>query len=78
MSAKDLNYLSAIEVCSLYRSRALSPVELLESFIQRAEEIDETVNPFTDKYLVKHEFERRNRKNDTSRGARVVLRVYPC
>jgi Asp-tRNA(Asn)/Glu-tRNA(Gln) amidotransferase A subunit family amidase len=51
MSAKDLNYLSAIEVCSLYRSRELSPVELLESFIQRAEEIDETVNPFTDKYF---------------------------
>jgi Asp-tRNA(Asn)/Glu-tRNA(Gln) amidotransferase A subunit family amidase len=51
MPAKDLNYLSAIEVCSLYRSRELSPVELLESFIQRAEEIDETVNPFTDKYF---------------------------
>ena len=51
MSAKDLNYLSAIEVCSLYRSRELSPVELLESFIQRADEIDETVNPFADKYF---------------------------
>ena len=51
MPAKDLNYLSAIEVRNLYRSRELSPVELLESFIQRADEIDETVNPFADKYF---------------------------
>ena len=51
MPGKDLNYLSSIEVRNLYRSRELSPVELLESFIQRAEEIDETVNPFTDKYF---------------------------
>ena len=46
MPGTDLNYLSAIEVRDLYRSRELSPVEFLESVIQRADEIDETVNPF--------------------------------
>ena len=51
MPINDLNYLSATEVIDLFRSRELSPVELLDSFIQRADEIDETVNPFADKYF---------------------------
>ena len=51
MFKEDLLYLSAIEVLDLYRSHELSPIELLESFIQRADVIDKTINPFADKYF---------------------------
>jgi amidase len=40
----DLHYLSATEALARFRSRELSPVELLEAVIARAEEVEPTVN----------------------------------
>ena len=51
MSRQELVFLAANEVLSLFRSRELSPVELLDAIIERAETIESTVNPFADKYF---------------------------
>ena len=40
----DLHYLSATEALERFRSRDLSPVELLDAVIARAEEVEPTVN----------------------------------
>ena len=40
----DLHYLSATEALERFRARELSPVELLEAVIARAEEVEPTVN----------------------------------
>jgi Asp-tRNA(Asn)/Glu-tRNA(Gln) amidotransferase A subunit family amidase len=51
MQDDDLNYLSACEAARRFRDRSLSPVELLDAQIARAEAIRETVNPFGDCYF---------------------------
>ena len=51
MSDDDLNYLSAREAARRFRDRSLSPVELLDAMIARAEAIKESVNPFGDCYF---------------------------
>ena len=51
MSPQELIFLSANEILKLFRSSQLSPVDLLEAIVQRADEIDGTVNPFADKYF---------------------------
>jgi Asp-tRNA(Asn)/Glu-tRNA(Gln) amidotransferase A subunit family amidase len=43
-SLDDLHYLSATEARRLFQARALSPVELLDAVIARAEEVEPTVN----------------------------------
>jgi aspartyl-tRNA(Asn)/glutamyl-tRNA(Gln) amidotransferase subunit A len=43
-----LHYLSAVEALGLFRSRELSPVELMEAVIERAAEVNGTVNAFTE------------------------------
>ena len=40
----DLHYLSATEALERFRARELSPVELLDAVIARAEEVEPTVN----------------------------------
>lgn len=47
MMNDPLHYLSADEALTLFASRALSPVELMEAVIHRAEEVQDTVNAFT-------------------------------
>ena len=49
--SSELHYLSANEELELFKSGQLSPVELLTAIIERAEQIDTTVNPFADKYF---------------------------
>ncbi|MDH3691587.1 MAG: amidase, partial [Gammaproteobacteria bacterium] len=51
MSNLDLCYLSATEALKLFKSRQLSPIELAQAVIQRAETIAPTVNPFADRYF---------------------------
>ncbi|MCZ6487162.1 MAG: amidase [Gammaproteobacteria bacterium] len=51
LDTDELHFLSAIDALEHFRSGKLSPVELLEAIIQRANQIDETVNPFADKYF---------------------------
>ena len=47
----DLLYMSATDALEAFRSRTLSPVELVKAVITRAEKIQNTINPFADKYF---------------------------
>ena len=51
MSDDDLGYLTADEALGQFRSRRLSPVELLAALIARAERIQPRINAFTDTYF---------------------------
>lgn len=48
-ASADLPYLSAVDALSLFRSKALSPVELLEGLIERVEEIEPHINAVCDR-----------------------------
>lgn len=50
MSDLDLCYLSAGEALALFRKRRLSPVELLEAQIARADAVEPTINAFSFRY----------------------------
>ena len=47
MADLDLCYLPATEALGLFKAKKLSPVELLEAQIARAEEVEPTINAFT-------------------------------
>jgi len=48
MLTGELTYLSATEALRLFRSRQLSPVELLQAVIQRAEAVERHINAFAE------------------------------
>lgn len=50
MANIELCYLSATEVIERFRAKTLSPVELMEAVITRAEEVEPKINAFTFKY----------------------------
>ena len=50
MNDEDLCYLNAVEAIRMFRSRELSPVELMKAVIARAEAVEPTVNAFTDTF----------------------------
>ncbi|MDH3742121.1 MAG: amidase [Hyphomicrobiales bacterium] len=50
-TSDELNYLSATQALEHLKSGQLSPVDLLEAVLARAEGIAETVNPFADRYF---------------------------
>jgi Asp-tRNA(Asn)/Glu-tRNA(Gln) amidotransferase A subunit family amidase len=51
MSDLDLCYLSASQALELFRRRELSPVELLKALIERADQVEPSVNAFTFTYF---------------------------
>ena len=51
MTDDDLCYMSATDAAARFRSRRLSPVELIDAIIGRSTLITETINPFTDCYF---------------------------
>ncbi len=50
-SPNHLCYLSATDAVELFRRRELSPRELMEAVIARAEEVEPTINAFTDTFF---------------------------
>jgi Asp-tRNA(Asn)/Glu-tRNA(Gln) amidotransferase A subunit family amidase len=50
-NTNELHYLTASEALVQFRSKTLSPVDLLDAVITQAEAITETVNPFADRYF---------------------------
>lgn len=51
MNETDLCYLDAVEAIRLFRTKRLSPVELMEAIIKRSEEVNPSINAFTDTYF---------------------------
>lgn len=51
MSDLDLCYLSATEALAAFKARALSPVELMQALIARAEAVEPQVNAFPMTYF---------------------------
>jgi hypothetical protein len=49
LDIESLNYLSATGAIVKFRTGELSPIELLEVVIERANAISDSVNPFADK-----------------------------
>jgi aspartyl-tRNA(Asn)/glutamyl-tRNA(Gln) amidotransferase subunit A len=49
MITTDLHYISATEALSLFRARKLSPVELLQAVIDRADKVEPKINAFAEK-----------------------------
>ena len=47
----ELCYLSAVEAIARFRSRDLSPVEVTEAVIRRAETVEPTINAFTHRFF---------------------------
>jgi Asp-tRNA(Asn)/Glu-tRNA(Gln) amidotransferase A subunit family amidase len=47
---QDLSYVSAAEALRLFRSRELSPVELTEAVIARAEHVEPAINAFAERF----------------------------
>ena len=47
----ELNYISATEAISLFRTRQLSPVELMEATIARAEQVEPVVNALCHRFF---------------------------
>jgi len=65
----DLHYLSATDALAKFRSRELSPVELMEAVIARAEDVDGSVNAFCHTYY--------ERALDQARAAEAVYAHRP-
>jgi amidase len=51
MTNDDLCYLPAVEALKLFRTRKLSPRELLEALLARAERVNPAINCFADRYV---------------------------
>ena len=51
MADLDLCYLSAVDALHAFKDKSLSPVELLEAQIQRAEEVEPEISAFTYKHF---------------------------
>ena len=59
-----LCFLSATDALDLFNSGELSPVELLENTIEKAESVSDSINPFADKYY--EEAKKRAKKAETA------------
>lgn len=66
-SMSELNYLSACQALSLYRSRHLSPVELIDAVITPAEAVEPTANAFAQTFF-----------DETMESARSAEARYRC
>ena len=74
MSDEDLCYMTASEAVSLFKARKLSPVELMQAVIDRAEAVEPTINVFADTYF---EEAMDQAKKAEAKYARPVARVRP-
>ncbi|HXY72811.1 MAG TPA: amidase [Actinomycetota bacterium] len=47
---EDLHYLSALDALRMFRSRELSPVELMQAVLDRADKVEPTINAFAEAF----------------------------
>ena len=45
--SEELCFLSALEILELFKARKLSPVELMQAIVSRAEAVEPTINAFS-------------------------------
>ncbi|WP_197373222.1 amidase [Mycolicibacterium baixiangningiae] len=50
-SSQDLAYLSAVDALAMFRSKELSPVELMTALVERADALEPTINAFTEEFF---------------------------
>lgn len=74
LSDPDLCYLSASEAISLFKSRKLSPVELMQAIIDRADKVESKINVFADTYF---DFAMDAAKKSEARYAKLGARLRP-
>ena len=65
MASIELCYLLAVEAIERFQKKSLSPVELMEAVIERAEEVEPKINPFTFKYY-----------DEGMQAARIIIQSY--
>ena len=51
MDERELCFLPAMKALEQFRNSQLSPVELLNALIARAEKVEPSINAFTDQYF---------------------------
>ena len=71
MHQTDLCYLSAVDALAAFKARRLSPVEVLEAVIDRAAQVEPTVNALTYTYFDKAMDEAKRAEAAYARGAAV-------
>ena len=74
MSIDDLCYMSAYEALKRFRNLSLSPVELLDAILKKANSVADTVNPFADCYF---EEARENAKKSETLYAQRIADIGP-
>jgi len=75
MSDLELCYMPATEALAQFRARKLSPMELMQAVIARAEEVDKKVNAFTFTHFDEALAAARKAEAKYARGARFGARV---
>ena len=66
--SNDLCFLSAIDATHMFRSRELSPVELLQALITQSERVEADINAFSDTFFEKAMAQARVAENRYARG----------
>ena len=51
MTNSDLHYLGAIEALKLFKAKQLSPVELMDAILERAEQVTPDINAFSQTFF---------------------------
>ena len=70
MATSDLHYMGAVEALGLFKKKALSPVELMEAVIARAEAVTPRINAFSQTFYDEAMDRARKAEARYARGAR--------
>ena len=78
MTDLELCYLPATEALQRFKSKLLSPVELLDAMLQRIEETEPVINSLTFKHFDEaRDRAKKLRENMYSASVQVLWKVYP-
>ena len=70
MASSELHYLGAVEALEMFRKRTLSPVELMDAVIARAEEVAPDLNPISQTFFDRARDQARKAEARYARGSR--------
>ena len=78
MTDNDLCYISAVEAITAFKSKKLSPVELMQAVIARAEAVNPTINAFAHRSFDRALKQAKAAEAGTSKAKPVRSRGSPC